>query len=423
MSATWNAADAERHLLGIELFGMRFGLERMRRLTSALERPQDRFASIHVVGSNGKSSTTRMIAALLEGHGVRTGSFLSPHLVSYAERIQIGERELAPAAFGAAAQRAAHAATLVERTLEPGDRVTQFELLAAAAYDEFAREEVEVAVIEAGLGGRWDATNVIPSRVAALTNVGLEHQRWLGPTITDIAREKLAVVRDGTTLVVGGLTPDAEREARATASARGARLVHAEPSPLDDAVRLLGAFQRDNFAVARSAAEALLGTLDPAVVRSAAETLRIPGRLEPVDDDPLTLQDAAHNTSGMRALCDSLGDIAAGRPVVAVVSVLDDKDAAGMLGTLLPYCASVVYCANANPRALPPGTLESLGRQVLGDRGGRGLETEIEFDPRRALARARERARELQGIVLAAGSIYLIADLRRPPRSGEVSAL
>src|SRR5215207_9220648 len=168
----WSASRAEEHLLGLELFGMRFGLERMRRLLTVLGSPQERFSAIHVVGTNGKSSTVRMAAALLEAHGVRAGAFLSPHLTSFAERIRIGDRDLEPDAFGAAVERAAAAAAKVDRGLEPGDRVTQFELITAAAFDELARREVEVAVVEAGLGGRHDATGVLRAPVVVLTNVG-----------------------------------------------------------------------------------------------------------------------------------------------------------------------------------------------------------------------------------------------------------
>src|SRR4051794_14119204 len=187
---TWSLEDAEAHLLSLELFGMRFGLERMRRLLTALGSPQDAFCAVHVVGTNGKSSTVRMTAALLEAHGMRTGSYLSPHLASFAERIRIGDADLEPGAFAAAIQRAAAAAAKVDRTLTGGERITQFELLTAAAFDELARRGVEVAVVEAGLGGRWDATNVLDAPVAVLTNVGLEHTRWLGPTVLDIAGEK-----------------------------------------------------------------------------------------------------------------------------------------------------------------------------------------------------------------------------------------
>src|SRR3712207_1327918 len=156
---------------------MRFGLDRMRRLLTALGSPQDAFRSVHVVGTNGKSSTVRMTAAILERHGLRTGAYLSPHLQSFRERVRVADHDLAPDDFARAVARVARAAEKVDRTLEPGDRVTQFEALTAAAYAEFARQGVEVAVVEAGLGGRWDATNVIPSEVQVLTNVGLEHTR------------------------------------------------------------------------------------------------------------------------------------------------------------------------------------------------------------------------------------------------------
>ena len=261
MTAQWRLADAEAHLLSLELFGMRFGLDRMRRLLTALGSPQERFAAIHVVGTNGKSSTVRMCAALLEAHGVRTGSFLSPHLTTFAERIRIGDADLDPDAFGAAVQRTAVAAAKVDRTLETGDRVTQFELVTAAAFDELARRGVEVAVVEAGLGGRHDATNVLAAPVCVLTNVGLEHTRWLGPTVVDIAREKLAVVPAGATLVTGLLDPEVAELAHAT----GARVVAAEP--LESA---LFGYQATNFAVAAAAARAHLGELDPRIVAEVA---------------------------------------------------------------------------------------------------------------------------------------------------------
>src|SRR5262245_39837494 len=170
---------------------MRFGLERMRRLMTALDSPQDRFESVHVVGTNGKSSTARMTAALLRRHGLHTGAYLSPHLTSFAERIEVDEQAISQERFAAAVHRAAHAAALVDRTLDEDDRGTQFEAVTAAAYWELAREGVEVAGVEAGLGGRYDATSVIDSRVQVLTNVGLEHTRWLGPTERHIAEEKL----------------------------------------------------------------------------------------------------------------------------------------------------------------------------------------------------------------------------------------
>ncbi len=400
-------AEAERYLLSLELFGMRFGLDRMRRLMTALGTPQERFGSVHVAGTNGKSSTVRMTAAILRRHGLRAGAYLSPHLVSFTERVRIDDQDLAPERFAAAVSRAARAASKVDRTLEEGDRVTQFEALTAAAYSELAEAGVDVAVIEAGLGGRWDATNVIPSRVQVLTNVGLEHTRWLGPTIADVAAEKLDIVRPGGTLVVGaGLHDDALELAERVTRERGARLVVA---PADPGIELLaeGEHQRRTFAVARAAAEAYLGELDDEAVRAAALETLVPGRFQVVEERPATVLDGAHNPAGMAALAASLREYAAGRRVVACVSVLEDKDAAGMLRELLPLCADVVFTASANPRALPAATLESLSGQL----GGPPARTVA--GPRRALAAARHAAGP-DGVAVATGSIYLIADLLRP---------
>jgi dihydrofolate synthase/folylpolyglutamate synthase len=409
--------EAERYLLSLELFGMRFGLDRMRRLMTTLGHPERKFDSIHVVGTNGKSSTVRMIAAILSRHGLRTGAYLSPHLVSFGERIRIDDRDLEPPAFAAAVGRAARAAELVDRSLAGDDRVTQFEALTAGAYSELALREVEVAVIEAGLGGRYDATNVIPSSVQVLTTVGLEHTRWLGPTIADIAREKLDVVQPGSTLVLGaGLHPDAEEVAASFASERGARVAAPDADP-GVAVGALGSFQRRNFALAKAAAQAYLGELDAAAVVAAAAEVRVPGRLQIVGRDPLTLLDGAHNPDGMTALAESLPEIVAGHDrLVAVISILDDKDAAGMLAALVPVCDAFVLTNSQNPRALPPPTLQSLARQLGGP------PSEIVRDPRAALLRARELA-GATGVVLAAGSIYLVADLLRPASRGRASML
>ena len=276
--------------------------------------------------------------------------------------------------------------------------MTQFEALTAAAYAQLADAGVEVAVVEAGLGGRWDATNVIDAGIAVLTNVGLEHTRWLGPTVADIAREKLAVVAPGATLVLGAdLHPAADAEARVVAERQGATIVRAPAAPpagLEFAAR--GAFQRRNFAVACAAAEACLGRLDGGAVRAAAASTVVPGRFEVLADDAPApargvevVLDGAHNAGGIEALAGSLPDFLAGRPLVAVLSVLDDKDAAAMLRTLLPHCAGVVFTANNNPRALSPATLASLAGQI-GAGGWDGAR--VEADPHRAVALARRLA-------------------------------
>jgi dihydrofolate synthase/folylpolyglutamate synthase len=406
--------DAERLLLSLELFGMRFGLDRMRRLLTALGSPQERFGAVHVVGTNGKSSTVRMTAAILRRHGLRTGAYLSPHLVSFAERVRVDDADVTGAEFAAAIARAAAAAEKVNRTAPPDDHVTQFELLTAAAFDHFARAGCDVAVVEAGLGGRYDATNVLQSQVAVLTNVGLEHTRWLGPTISAIATEKLDVVEPGSTLVIGsGLHPDARALAEQTARERGATLIEAPADPgrsLEILAR--GAFQRRNFAEATEAARAYLRTIGreldaQAVVAAAASTL-VPGRFEVVAQKPDTVLDGAHNPGGLEALAEALPEFVDGRRLVACLAVLDDKDATAMLRVLLPLCDAVVTTRAQTPRALPPATLASLCHQL--DFAG---EVEIVGEAHAALERARALAGP-DGVALATGSIYLIADLLRP---------
>ena len=440
MSESWSGERAERHLRSLELFGMRFGLDRIRRMMTVLGSPQRRFRSVHVVGTNGKTSTTRMIAAILQRHGLRTGAYLSPHLISYSERVQVAERDISSSAFAAAVARAAWAAERVNRTLAEDDHVTQFELLTAAAFWALAEREVEVAVVEAGLGGRYDATAVIESAVTVLTNVGLEHTRWLGPTVRDIATEKLAVLRPETTLALGvSLDPEALAVARAAAGEKRARVVQVSPDALDpsttsapsslpsslpSSTSSLPLFQRRNFALARVAAEAYLAdagiTVREDAVREAL-AVEVPGRLQVVADHPLTVLDGAHNPDAARALVESLPALldlgmraervspqsVGDRQLALVMGVLEDKDAASMLTALLPLCARAWFTAPPSSRALSPAALQSLARQ-------QGFEqAACEPSPRRALEQAREwaRARPDPTAVLATGSVYLVGDL------------
>jgi dihydrofolate synthase/folylpolyglutamate synthase len=409
-----NLRQAEEYLLGLELFGMRFGLDRMHKLMTVLGLPQRRYASIHVVGTNGKSSTTRMTAAILERHGVATGIYTSPHLRGFPERIEVREQPLGEVAFAEAVSRAAHAAELVNRTLPEGDEVTQFEALTAAAFHALAVAGVDVAVVEAGLGGRWDATNVIPSKVQVLTSVGLDHTRWLGDTVADIAAEKLAVVRDHATLVIPpDLAPDAMPVAREVAAERRARIFRAR-GDLGLPLAARGAFQRRNFALAAAAAQAFLERpLDGDAVADAAAAITVAGRLEIVAEDPLVILDGAHNGAGAAALADALPEIVGERPLTAVISILDDKDAHAMLDALLPAVENVVFTRTSNPRALPPGTLAHLAGRPDAVTVG---------DPQAAVERAKDLAGP-GGAVLVTGSIYLIADLLRAPGQARASML
>jgi len=389
----------------------------MHRLCTALGMPQHRFASIHVVGTNGKSSVARMTAALLEAHGVRTGACVSPHPSRWAERVLIGGEEIGAAEFASAVQRSAEAAATVDRALEPGEAVTQFEVATAAAFVAFAAARVDAAVIEAGLGGRLDATNTIPSRVTVLTSVGLDHTEWLGETEAEIAAEKLAVLRDATTLVLGRVGPEVRAQAELVAGERGAELIRAPEDPGEGVgLRAAGGFQRRNFALAMAAANAYLGggdALDPARVAEVAGTLTVPGRLERLADEPLVLLDAAHNPDGARALAEALPGIVGDRKVLAVLAVLADKDAGGMIAALAPVLDRVI-CTQLLARPAHRRSWQAGELARLCEAAGLGAEAEPDFGA------ALERARALvagppPGALLITGSHYVQAPARAAP--------
>lgn len=408
----WTGERAERHLRSLELFGMRFGLDRMRRMMTVLGSPQERFATVHVLGTNGKTSTTRMTAAILRRHGLRTGAYLSPHLISYAERVQVQERDLSSSEFAGAVARAAWAAERVNRTLAEDDHVTQFELLSAAAFWAMAQREVEVAVVEAGLGGRYDATSVIEAGVTALTNVSLEHTRWLGPTIADIATEKLAALPPGGQLVLGAGAQEVVLElARQVAGERRARLQIAPERPRTGALpSASGGFQRRNLALAELLAERHLAArgveLSADAVRQAAASTLVPGRAQTIDTRPLTVLDGAHNPAAVQALVQALPELVGqGHDLALVMGVLEDKDAAEMLRSLLPCVTRAWFTAPPSARALPPAALLSLARQLGFDAA------ESDPQPMRALQAARRWALgQPRAAVLLTGSVYLVGD-------------
>jgi dihydrofolate synthase/folylpolyglutamate synthase len=409
--------DADRYLDSLEPIGWRLGLERMHRLTTALGLPQHRFASVHVVGTNGKSSVARMTAALLEAHGVGSGACLSPHADRWSERTLIHGEEVGAAQWASAVEQVARAAEGVDRSLAEGDAVTQFEAATAATFVALASARAEAAAIEAGLGGRLDATNTIPSRVTVLTSIGLDHTEWLGETELEIAAEKLAVLRDHTTLVLGRVSPAVEALAEQSAAERGARLLRAPEDPGPEIrLRAAGGFQRRNFALAMTAAEAFLGELDRARVAAVAASVPVPGRLERIGERPPIYIDAAHNPDGAAALAEALPALAAGRRVVAVLAMLADKDAEAMVRALAPALDRVV-CTE-----LPRAALEGHGRpgatsRPAGDLSAicerSGLEAEAVTDFGVALRRGVELAsRPPQGLLLITGSHYAIAPAR-----------
>jgi dihydrofolate synthase/folylpolyglutamate synthase len=331
-----------------------FGLERIRALLERLGHPERSFDSIHVVGSNGKSTATRTIAELLRAEGRRAGAYTSPHVSGWAERIWIdGEH----ADFERAIARVRAEAEAVA--------ATQFETLTAAAFAEFAMQGVEVGVIEAGLGGRLDATNVIAAPVVLLTNVAREHTEVLGETPEEIAREKLAVTHAARVVVL----PDNDF---ATIVPSG-RVV-------------LGG--------AREAAEAYLGHQ----VRHEAEA-RLPGRFERRGERPLEFWDGAHNAAGTRYLLDRLER----DDFVVCASVLAEKDVDEMLVNLNRAGSRFVATQSSNPRALPAEELARRARTYF-------EHVEAVDDPRSARLRALELAGR-DGAVLVTGSLYLLADL------------
>jgi dihydrofolate synthase/folylpolyglutamate synthase len=326
----------------------KFGLGRMRTLLAALGDPQLSYPSIHVVGTNGKSTATLTIEALLRAEGLAVGATISPHIRSWAERIRV---DGAPADFEEAVGRV--------RPEAEAQEATQFETVCAAAFAEFAARGVDAAVVEAGLGGRLDATNVLRSQVVLLTNVALEHTDVLGTTREQIAAEKLAVVHEGAVAVL----PDEEFAALA-----GPNVV-------------LGG--------AREAAEAFLGR------RLGREAhVSLPGRLERRGEE---VWDGAHNPDGAAWLVRQLapGDY------VLCVSILRDKDADAMLAELAALGSTLVATESSNPRALSAEELANVARPYF-------ARVEVEPDPATALARARE-----HGPVLVTGSLYLVADVSR----------
>lgn len=409
-------SSAEAWLAGLDKLGWRFGLERVRRLCDLLGMPQNRFASIHVVGSNGKSSVAQMTAALLEEEGLRTGAYISPHLERWSQRVQLRGSEIESERFAAAVAQTREAAEVAERSFEPGERVTQFEAATAAAFVALAGARVDVGVIEAGLGGRLDATNVIPSRLTVLTSVSLEHTDLLGETEEEIAAEKLAVLRDHSALVLGAVGSSVEKIAEATAVERSARLVRVAAVDAQVPEAVVGPYQRRNFAVAVAAAAEFLGRApEQSSLERVAGRLRLPARLEVVDSDPPLIFDAAHNAAGVEALAEALPDVSRGLPVICVLAALADKPAAEIVAPLAPACELAV-CTQ-----IPPGALVGAGRpgarshpaETLADAYREaGGEARAEPDPRQALSLAQQLARDRGAAVLVAGSFYLLGVLR-----------
>ena len=381
----------------------------MRRLCRELGEPENDFRSLHVVGTNGKSSTAMMCAALLDAGGVRAAACISPHLVSWRERVQVAGEPIAAGAFAAAVERVAGAIARVEPEFERGERITQFEAAIAASFVALADAGIEVAVVEAGLGGRLDATNVIPSSAAALTSVALDHTEWLGTTLGEIATEKLAVLRPDTTLVVGRVAPPMLELAERRAEECSAELIVAADLPEEALPPGLTPFLERNAAVAVALAGVVAPSLDAERIRTALAATRLPGRAEIIPGEPLLVLDAAHNQEGAGALAEALPSLVGGLPVVACVSVLADKDAAAFARALAPALSAVVCCAvEPGPAMGRPGAQATDPELLAGHFTTAGVEAEAVADPPAAIERTLDLATERRGVALCAGSHYLL---------------
>jgi dihydrofolate synthase/folylpolyglutamate synthase len=408
--------------------GVARSLERMRRLVSVLGDPQSAYPVIHVTGTNGKGSVSRMVSALCAEMGLSVGTYTSPHLERLNERICWNGEPIGDAALCEMVE----AVAMVEPML--GGVPTYFEILTAAAFRYFADVAVDVAVVEVGLGGRWDATNVADGTVAVVTNVAIDHTDYLGPTRAHIAAQKAGIVKPGATLVLGEDDPElvplflAERPALAWLrgadfACTGNRLAHGgrlcdlrTPGAAyhEVYVPLHGAHQGDNAAVALAAAEAFFGRpLDQDVVEAAFAAVEVPGRMEVLRRRPLVVVDGAHNPAGAAALgsaCDEAFGTEAGR--ILVVGMLKGRDPVELLAALGAGRAKRLFaCAPDSPRAMPADEVAAAARAV-------GAPAEVTGSVAEALARALAAAGPDDQVVVT-GSLYVVGAARGLLRAGE----
>ncbi|MHB8169708.1 MAG: bifunctional folylpolyglutamate synthase/dihydrofolate synthase [Thermoleophilia bacterium] len=420
-------SEMEEYLIELDRLGMKPGLARVKKLLAALGNPEKRLKTIHVVGTNGKSSTARMIAAILGSQGLKAGAYLSPHLVSFTERFLIDGKEITPARFEKLMLEVRAKAEEVNKRSRSSGPLTQFEVLTAAAYLYFHQQKVNVAVIEAGLGGRYDATNVIESKVQVLTNVELEHTDLLGKTVAAIVKEKTAVIPPKGKVVLGAMSEEALSEAL-----KACRRLNVKPMVFDEdfsllrgkgerfdvwtpkgqyldlSLTLLGQHQRTNCSVAVAAAELFMRkALDEKKLRRALPRISIPARMEIISEKPLVILDGAHNPSGIAQLLSSLESIAAGRRVIGVVSILKDKDAAAMLEQVLDFCDILFITENSNPRCSPAQELAKLPVVTSSS-----VQTFVARESQSALESAFKLA-SIRDVILVTGSLYLLADIKK----------
>ncbi|TDC29027.1 bifunctional folylpolyglutamate synthase/dihydrofolate synthase [Micromonospora sp. 15K316] len=433
-------AEVEAELAERGFTRMVFELDRIESLLDLLGSPQRAYPSIHLTGTNGKTSTARMIDSLLRAFGLHTGRYTSPHLETVRERISLDGEPVSEERFVATYREVAPLARLVdERSAEP---LTYFDMTTALAFATFADAPVDIAVVEVGLGGAEDSTNVLQAGVAVITPIGLDHTEWLGDTIEDIALHKAGIIHPGATVISAAQEEEAARPILERCAEVGATIARegSEFGVLRRAVAvggqvltlqglggvyeevfipLHGAHQAQNAAVALAAVEAFLGAgarrqLDIEAVREGFAAASSPGRLERVRSAPTILLDGAHNPHGMAATVTALQEEFAFSKLVAVVGVLGDKDAPALLELLEPVVDQLVVTRNSSPRAMPARELAALAAEVFGPERVEVAE-EMPDAIETAVALAEEDVPgELSGVgVLITGSVVTVADARR----------
>ena len=392
-------------------------LESVRRALDVLGDPQSTFPSLHVAGTNGKGSTSAMAQAVLSRHGLRVGLFTSPHLFDFRERFRIGDERISEATV---VDLVAEVRSAVARR---GIELTFFELTTVVAFAWFARERVDAAIVEVGLGGRLDATNVIVPRAAAVTTIAFDHERYLGSTLEEIAREKAGILKTGVPAVVGRVDDSVAAVISAVAAEKNAPLrrlgaefrVEPRSAKFDYVGRrtirglvcgLRGRFQIDNAAVALAALEdgGWLQAIPDDEIRDGLCGVHWPGRLEVVGQNPLVVLDGAHNPAGVEALAAELPSIAAGRPVHLVFGVLADKRWTEMVDRLAPLVRDVAVVPVSERRSEDPPRIAEVFRRRVPATVARGV--------REALARWRDDPACAEDVILIAGSLFLVGEAR-----------
>ncbi|GAA4092725.1 bifunctional folylpolyglutamate synthase/dihydrofolate synthase [Nocardioides kongjuensis] len=412
-------------------------LDRIRAFTELLGDPQRAYRSIHLTGTNGKTSTSRMIDALLRALDLRTGRFTSPHVERMSERISVDGEPLDDEAFVRAYNDVAPYMPLVDAA--EAHPLSFFEAVVGMAYAAFADAPVDVAVVEVGMGGSWDATNVIDADVAVVTPIAVDHANYLGGTAVEIAREKSGIIKPGSVAVLAQQSADVaavllERAAEvgATVAREGLEFGVVTRAPAvggqvvtlqglrgryDDVfLSLYGAHQAQNAATALAAVEAFVGGDEPLgddIVRGAFAEITSPGRLEVVRRSPTVLLDAAHNPHGAEATAAALEDSFQFDPVVGVIGVMGDKDAEGLLAAFEPHLAQVVVTQNSTERAMPADQLAVIAREVFGeDRVSVVPLLGDAIDAAAALAESDSNDALSSGAVLVTGSVVTVGEAR-----------